>query len=449
MSADPGPVPTVAPAVAAKPARRRIPIRWCIAALLLLISIVNYVDRQALSILATTIQAEFGISNSQYATLVQAFLLFYTLSYFLSGRIVDRFGPRLAETAFIVWWSAANMLTGLATGFRSLVLTRSLLGMGEPGHYAVAAKTVGEWFPPREKGIAVGMYTMGGTLGAAIAAPLVAFLTLHFNWRVAFIVTGAAGFVLAAAWWWLYRAPDEHPHLGDEERAHLQKHGVLRDLAADGAAAPKIAAPPFVTLIRWWPLWIVIAVRMITDPAWYFYLVWFAKYLQEVRGFTLGDVGATLWIVFLAADAGCLVAGFFSGRLIKRGFAPVRARLFTMAGCAALMAQSFWLPQLPGSAWPIAAASVFAFAIMCFMTCCVTLPIDIFPKHALGSVQGLIGTGGSLGGFFSTGLVGWLVTNRSYDSAFVAMSVPHVLATLLLFLALPRAIARFTAKPSP
>jgi ACS family hexuronate transporter-like MFS transporter len=446
-AADP-PIAASASSATAAPARKRIPIRWCIAALLLLISIVNYIDRQALSILATTIQAELGISNTNYARLVQAFLLFYTLSYFLSGRIVDKFGPRLAETGFIIWWSVANMLTGLATGFRSLLVTRSLLGMGEPGHYAVSAKTVGEWFPPREKGIAVGMYTMGGTLGAAIAAPLVAFLTLHFSWRVAFVVTGAAGLVLAAAWWWLYRAPDEHPYLSAGEREHLQKHGVLRARGADGTVAPKIPAPPFRVLIRWWPLWIVIAVRMITDPAWYFYLVWFAKYMQEVRGFTLGDIGATLWIVFLAADAGCLVAGFFSGQLIKRGFAPVRARLITMVGCAVLMAQSFWLPQLPGSALPLAAASVFAFAIMCFMTSCVTLPIDIFPKHALGSVQGLIGTGGSLGGFFSTGLVGWLVTNHSYDAAFVAMSVPHVLATLLLFLALPRAIARFTSTPS-
>jgi ACS family hexuronate transporter-like MFS transporter len=437
------------PVSAGEPTRKRIPIRWCIASLLLLISIVNYIDRQALSILATTIQGELGISNTQYARLVQAFLLFYTLSYFLSGRIVDRFGPRLAETGFIIWWSVANMLTGLASGFRSLLVTRSLLGMGEPGHYAVSAKTVGEWFPPREKGIAVGMYTMGGTLGAAIAAPLVAFLTLHFSWRVAFVVTGAAGLILAAAWWWLYRAPEEHPQLSTEEREHLQKHGVLRERIAASGTAPKTPAPPFRVLIRWWPLWIVIAVRMITDPAWYFYLVWFAKYMQEVRGFTLGDIGATLWIVFLAADAGCLVAGFFSGRLIKRGFAPVRARVVTMAGCAVLMAQSFWLPQLPGSALPLAAASVFAFAIMCFMTCCVTLPIDIFPKHALGSVQGLIGTGGSLGGFFSTGFVGWLVTNHSYDAAFVAMSAPHVIATLLLFLALPRALARFTSPASP
>ena len=404
-----------------------MPRRWVLASLLLLISIVNYIDRQALSILATTIQAELNISNTAYARLVQTFLLCYAGAYFLSGRLVDKFGPRLAETGFIVWWSVANMLTGLATGFRSLALCRGLLGLGEPGHYAVAAKVVGEHFPPRERGIAVGMYTMGGTLGAARAAPLVAYLALQHSWRAAFVITGAGGFVLAVAWWFAYRPAAADP-------------GV--------APAARPVAPPFKVLIRWWPLWLVIAVRMITDPAWYFYLVWFAKYLQEVRGFTLADVGSTLWIVFLAADAGCLFAGFASGRLIKRGIPPVRARLLTLATCAVLMTPSFLLPQLPGSALPLAAASVFAFAIMGFMTCCVTLPIDIFPKHALGSVQGLIGTGGSLAGFFSTGLVGWLVTHRSYDSAFVAMSFPHVLAATLLFLALPRAIARFQSAPS-
>ncbi len=406
-----------------------MPRRWVLASLLLLISIVNYVDRQALSILATTIQAELGISNTAYARLVQTFLLCYAGAYFISGRIVDKLGPRIAETGFIIWWSVANMLTGLAGGFRSLAFCRGLLGLGEPGHYAVCAKVVGEHFPARERGIAVGMYTMGGTLGAALAAPLVAFLALYFNWRIAFVVTGAAGLFLAIAWWLVYRP------------------------AASGAgsatnAAPALPAPPFLTLIRWWPLWLVIAVRMITDPAWYFYLVWFAKYLQEVRGFTLADVGSTLWIVFLAADAGCLLVGFVSGRLIQRGIAPVRARLLTMAACATLMTPSFALPSLPGSALPLAAASLFAFAIMGFMTCCVTLPIDIFPKHALGSVQGLVGTGGSLAGFFSTGLVGWLVTNHSYDAAFVAMSLPHVLAVTLLFIALPRAIARFQSAPA-
>jgi ACS family hexuronate transporter-like MFS transporter len=418
--------------------RRRLPIRWCLAALLLLISIVNYIDRQALSILATTIQKELDISNADYARLVQVFLLCYAGCYLLAGRFVDRVGPRLAETVFIVWWSVANMLTGLVTGFRSLAVCRGLLGMGEPGHYAVSAKTVGEWFPPKERGIAVGMYTMGGTLGAAIAAPLVAFLALYFNWRMAFVITGAAGLVLAVAWWWLYRAPAEHPHLGDAERAHLTAHGII----AAGPAAAKPPAPPLKVLVRWWPLWVIVAVRMITDPAWYFYLAWFAKYLQEVRGFTLGDVGATLWIVFVAADAGCLVAGFASGRLIKRGVAPMRARLLTMAGCAVLMAGSFSVPHFASSAGALAAASVFAFAILCFMTCCVTLPIDIFPKHALGSVQGIIGTGGSLGGFFSTGLVGWLVTEHTYDTAFLAMSFPHIIAILFLMLALPAAVAR-------
>jgi ACS family hexuronate transporter-like MFS transporter len=424
--------------------RERIPIRWVIAGLLLLISIINYIDRQALSILATTIQKELGISDAGYAFVVQVFLLCYTGIYLLAGRFVDKAGPRIAETVFIVWWSVANMLTGLVTGLRSLAVTRALLGLGEPGHYAVAAKTVSEWFPPREKGIAVGMYTMGGTLGAAIAAPLVAFITLHHGWRAAFIITGAAGLVLAAAWAWLYRPPARHPMLGEKERRHLIAHGVLAEDAGRGEAAQGAAPRPITPvreLLRWKPLWLIMGTRMITDPAWYFYLVWFAKYMQEVRGFTLADVGRTLWIVFLAADLGCLLGGVISGWFIRRGIQPIRARLFTMASMAVLMAGSFLLPSLPGAALPLAAASVFAFAIMNFMTNAVTLPIDIFPKAALGSVQGLIGTGGSLGGLFSTGLVGWLVTHHSYDAAFFAMSVPHAVAAAMLLLFLPRAAA--------
>ncbi len=190
-------------------------LRWFIAALLLAASVINYIDRQTLSILATTIQRELNLNDLTYAKVVQAFLFAYTFAYLLSGRIVDHWGPRAAQTGFLVWWSIANLLTGLATGFRSLMFYRALLGLGEPGNNTAAAKAISPWFPAREKGIAVGVYTMGGTLGAALAAPIVAFLALRFGWRMAFVVTGAAGLVLALIWVIAYRRPSEHRWLGD------------------------------------------------------------------------------------------------------------------------------------------------------------------------------------------------------------------------------------------
>jgi ACS family hexuronate transporter-like MFS transporter len=420
--------------------RFRMPhLRWLIAALLLAASVINYIDRQTLSILATTIQRELQINDIAYASVVQAFLFAYMLAYLLSGRIVDRFGPRLAETGFLIWWSVANMLTGLATGFLSLAVFRALLGLGEPGNNTAAAKAISQWFPAREKGVAVGVYTIGGTLGAALAAPIVAFLALRFGWRMAFVITGAAGLLLAAVWVMLYRRPAEHPLLGARERGLLEEAGVL-NLRLAAQAPPKLRE-----LFRFKPMWLMMAVRMATDPVWYFYLFWFAKYLQEKRGFTLLEIGQWLWVIFIAADAGCLLSGWLSGRLIRRGSSPVRARLMVMAGAAAAMAASAALPLTSGKLWPLVLASLFCFAALTWITMCVTLPIDIFPSSAVGSVHGVIGTGGSLGGAFSAGLIGWAVTQFSYDAVFTTMSFLHPLAWLLAAWLLPRLINSYRA----
>ncbi len=421
-------------------ARFHVPhLRWCIAALLLAASVINYIDRQTLSILATTIQRELSLSDLTYAKVVQAFLFAYTFAYLLSGRIVDRFGPRAAQTGFLVWWSIANLLTGLATGFRSLMFYRALLGLGEPGNNTASAKAISQWFPAREKGIAVGVYTMGGTLGAALAAPIVAFLALRFGWRMAFVVTGAAGLVLALIWVFAYRRPHEHPWLGDEERRMLTDAGLL-DEQRNAQRAPTLRE-----LFRLKPMWLMLVVRMTTDPVWYFYLFWFAKYLQEKRGFTLGEIGKWLWVVFIAADLGCLFGGWASGWFIRRGNAALQARLKVMAIAAAMLALSAAMPYVPGKVLPLLLASLFCFAALTWITNCVTLPIDIFPSSAVGSVHGVIGTGGSLGGAFSTGLIGWLVTNFSYTSVFTGMSFLHPLALLFVVLLLPRAMAQYRA----
>ena len=408
-----------------------IPVRWLIAVLLLVLSVLNYVDRQALSILATTIQRELSLDDRAYARIGQIFLLCYSIAYFASGRVVDRIGPRLAESAFAAWWSVANMLTAFASGFGSLAAFRGMLGLGESGHYTASAKVVGQWFPPREKGIAVGLYTMGGTLGAALAAPLIAWLTLAHGWRAAFVITGAAGLVFSLVWWCVYRPPAVHPWVGEKERSLLQTHGLLD--AAKASAKPL----PFRELIRLKPLWLIMGVRMVTDPIWYFYLVWFAKYLQEVRGFTLADVGRKLWVVFVAADVGCLLAGLLAGWLIRRGVEPLIARLRVMACTAAVLGLSFLVP-LGGDAWVLAWASVFAGCAMLFISCAVALPLDLLPSASLGSAQGFIGTGGSLGGMISTGLVATVIGKYSYDTVFTAMSFLHPIAAVALFALLPR-----------
>lgn len=418
-----------------RPRRHGFPLRWLFVAILLVLSILNYVDRQVLSILATTVQRELGLSDTDYARVGQAFFLCYTLAFLVSGRIVDRWGTRLPEALFATWWSVANMLTGLVGGFGTLALARGLLGLGEPGHFVASVKIIGQWFPARERGMAVGLVAMGGTVGAAIAAPLVAWLTLSYGWRSAFFVTGAVGLVFAAVWWLCYRPPGQHPWLGAKESQLLRDHHLLD-------AAPDAERPAtFREVLGLKPLWVIMAVRCVTDPILFFYLIWFAKFLQEKRGFTLGEVGGKLWMVFLAADIGCVLAGWLGGTLIRRGTEPVRARLRVMCGAAAVMALSFVAP-LGGGTWALAWASVLAGCAMLYMACCIALPIDLFSTRSLGSIQGLIGASSSLGGLVSTGLVAAVIGKWSYDAVFISMSFLHPVATLALVLLLPRLTRR-------
>ncbi|MDX2030499.1 MAG: MFS transporter [Blastocatellia bacterium] len=409
-------------------------MRWAIAVLLLLVSVMNYVDRQTLSILARTIQEDLGISDAGYAQVVLAFQVTYAVMYLMSGRILDRVGTRLGQFCFIVWWSVANMLTGLASGVGSLAACRSLLGMGEPGGYTASAKAVSEWFPVREKGMAVGLYTMGGTLGAAIAGPSVALITARWGWRMSFFATGALGLLLAVLWVWIYRRPGAHPNLSDAERAYLTAEGVL-DEKRD---APRRL--PWRELAGIRPMWLVLVARMITDPVWYFYLFWFPKYLQDARGFTLREVGGTLWIVFVAADLGSLLGGWLSGWFQRRGMSPIPARLRVMSGAAIFLLLSGAMPFMPGKAWPIALASLLAFAHMGWMTCITTFSVDIFPSSIIGSAHGAIGAGSAFGGLVSTAIVGWLVTHFSYGPTFFIMSVLHPAVILGLCFRLPQSV---------
>lgn len=412
-------------------------LRWVLAVLLLLVSVMNYVDRQTLSILARTIQTDLGINDAGYAQVVLAFQLTYAVMYLLSGRVLDAIGTRLGLFCFIVWWSVANFLTGFASGVVSLAFYRSLLGIGEPGGYTASAKAVAEWFPVREKGMAVGLYTMGGTLGAAIAGPMVAFITVRYGWQMAFFVTGVLGLGLALLWVLLYRKPSEHPYLSAAEKNFLTQENVL------GEKSIQARRLTWKELSKLKPMWLILVARMITDPLWYFYLFWFPKYLQDARGFTLQDIGATIWIVFVAADLGSLLGGWLSGKFLQRGLPPINARLRIMAGAATLLAFSCLLPLTPGQRWPIVLASVFAFAHMAWLTCITCFSVDIFPAGIVGSAHGAIGAGSAFGGLLSTAAVGWLVTHFSYNPTFFVMSLLHPVVIIGLGLTLPKAAAEY------
>jgi ACS family hexuronate transporter-like MFS transporter len=398
---------------------------------LFLSTVINYVDRQTLSVLARTIQDDLGMTDLEYSNVVQAFLLAYSISYLLSGRITDWLGARTAMAGFIAWWSVANMLTGLSRSALSLGVFRFLLGIGEPGNYTAAPKAMSEWFTPRERGLAWGIYTSGSSIGAAIAPALIAFLALRHGWRAAFVVTGLAGLLWMIPWLWLYRRPHEHPRITDEERARVPAVTLVE---AGGAIAP-----PGSEWQRWRSLiaqrntWLVLLVRLMTDPIWYFYLFWFPKYLQDARHLTLVDVGKVAWVVYLAADVGAIQGGWLAGRLIKRGLLPVEARKRVMIGAACLLPLSPLVAYAPSASWAVLVAAIVVFAHMTFQATGGALIVDLYPSRLVSTAFGLILAGSGFGGMLSTRGVGELVTSYSYTPVFVLMGLMHPLAAFLVW----------------
>ncbi len=384
--------------------------RWVVAALLFFSTVINYMDRQNLSILARTIQNDLHISDIEYSYVVQAFLLAYTISYVFAGRITDRLGTRVSMACFVVWWSIADMLTSFTRGVYSLGAFRFLLGIGEPGNYTAAPKAVSEWFPAKERGLVIGIYTAGATLGAAIAPPVVAWLSSLFGWRTVFLFTGSLGLIWVIPWLLIYRTPPQPPAPPAPANTSAWREALSRR-----------------------ETWFLLFGRMLTDPVWYFYLFWFPKYLADARHLSLGEVGRIAWIVYVGADIGCIFGGWASGHLIKRGFLPEKSRIYGMAIAAVLLPFGPLVAFVQSPLHAVLIAAVAAFGHMCWQINLGTLIVDIFPQRLVGTVFGLVAAGSGFGGMVSSNLVGRLVTNYSYTPVFLAMGVLHPIAWFLIW----------------
>jgi ACS family hexuronate transporter-like MFS transporter len=426
-------------------------LRWWIAGMLFLASVLNYLDRQTLSILAPTIQKELELTDQDYALVVNLFLVAYTTATLLSGRVVDRLGVRVSLALFVGWWSVANLLTGFARSIVSLGIFRFLLGLGEAGNWTAAPKAVSDWFPARERGIAIGIYTLGATIGATIAPLLIVGIASRYGWQMAFVITGIAGLVWLVPWLWLYRRPGEHPRITDTERAHLglapssehvggvpSPRGMATPTLGEGTPptsnlpAPDEKPEGWLVVLRRREVWMLMLTRLLTDPVWYFYQFWFAKYLYGERGVSQLGLSIT-FVIFLAADFGALGGGWFSGQLIKRQHTAPASRIWIMAAAACLMPLSALVPQVTTVNVVLALGMIVVFAHMTWLINLSSLVVDLIPKRSLATTFGVIAAGSSLGGMMMNWAVGRLVTNASYGPAFVVMACVHPLAILIVW----------------
>jgi ACS family hexuronate transporter-like MFS transporter len=399
-------------------------LRWFMVGLVFLATVINYIDRQTVSVLKTAISQDLGLSNSDYAAIQNSFLVFYGISQMVSGRLFDVIGTRRGFVFSIVVWSLAALAHATARTASAFAVFRAALGFGEAGNWPGAAKVVGEWFPVRERAFGMGIFNTGAAVGGALSPPIIAWLATAYGWRATFIVTGALGFLWLALWLIFFRSPSQHPWITEGERAHILE-------GAPAAPTGPAWRPGWGQLLRYRQTWAVIMGRFITDPIWWLYIFWLPSYLQEARGFSLQQVGLSAWLPFLAGGIGALSGGYASGALISRGWSVDRARkavmifgaMLTPAGILAMRANDPYVAL----AW----MAVVLFGFQVWVNNLQTLPSDFFPSSAVGSVFGLGGLAAAIASVLFTWATGRIVDNYGYTPVFLVAGVLGPLGLLV------------------
>jgi len=374
-------------------------------------TVINYLDRQTLSVAAPVLREQFHMSNVEYSRVVFAFLLAYTIMNGVSGPLIDKLGTRLGYALCIAWWSVAAILHSLTRGALSLGAFRFLLGMGEAGNWPAGVKVVAEWFPTRERAMACGIFNSGSSVGAILAPPVVAFILLTLGWRAAFLAVGLSGLIWLLFWWPIYRTPAAAP---------------------EQSAAP-VKPIPFLELLRVRFVWAFLLSKIFMDPVWYFYIFWFPEYLKNARHFDMASIGKFAWIPFVVAGAGNFAGGALSAWLLRNKVPLTIARKGAVTFFAALMTSA--IPAvLVHDAWlSIAFVSV---AMMGYTGCLanmLAMPGDVFPQSAVASVYGLASMGSGFGGMVFTLITGWVVDHYSYTPVFIGFGIVPLMCALVMW----------------
>lgn len=409
--------------------------RWHIGLMLLLVTAVGSVDRQAMSIAAASIKADFHLTNTQYGAIASAFFAAYGVGQLLAGMVVDRLGTRRALSLAVVWWSVAAILHAFARGFWGFFSARALLGLMEGANYPAAIKAIAEWFPRAERSMATGLVTAGTGLGLILAPPLVGVLIVHSGWQMAFVVPGVAGF--AWVWWWHrgYHLPEDHPTITAEERSL-----ALRDRVPAGGTAtvPGGAWRTWARYLRHRETWGLVLARFAGDGAFYFFSIWLPLYMQSERGFSILNVAWLVAIPFVFADVGSLTGGWLGQRLIRRGWSVDRSRK-TMIWAGALGVLVAWPVSIVADWWlALLLASLAIASIQVKSASLFPLAADIFPARDVATVWGMSGAAGAGGAALFQWGFGWMIDAYGYNPVFVIVSLMGLVQAALISVLIPR-----------
>ncbi|HEY2883414.1 MAG TPA: MFS transporter [Pirellulales bacterium] len=398
--------------------------RWSIAILITAAIAISYLDRQTLPVAIDAIRKDFSVTDIDYSNLQIAFLLAYAAMYVGGGRLIDKLGTRRGFFFIMVFWSVACISHSLAEGFWTLAISRFLLGLGEGGGFPAATKAVAEWFPVVERSRAMGLINAGTAVGAVIAPPAIAGIIYVSNWRFVFLAAGLTGLAWTLWWLWDYYPPAKHPRLSAAEREEIQE--VFASPAA--TAGEKVR---WLSLLGMPQVQGLVTAKFLSDAAWFVYLGWLPKYLYDVRGFDTKQVGYYAWIPYAAAGIGSLIGGWFSSRLLRRGCSLGIARKVALGASAALMPWVFFVTQTDVR-FAIVLFSIAFFGQQSWSTLVMILPADLFPRRVVGSVAGLVGFGGAMGGVVFNIVVGRTLDHfgleTGYQIVFAISSSLHLIA---------------------
>jgi len=411
-------------------------LRWWIGGLLFASTVINYIDRQTLSLLAPNLKLEFHWTNSDYANLAIAFRVAYSIGQTGFGRLMDRIGTRRGLTFSVIGYSAISMLTSLAAGFYSFATFRFLLGTGESANWPAAAKAVSEWFPKRERALATALFDSGSSIGGAVAPFIVLWIYFRWGWRPAFMVPGTLGFLWLIAWRWLYYPPESHPRISSAELQMIVADKRESDISQDSRVRPS-----WRDLLRLPQTWGTIIARAFTDPVFFFITEWFPIYLVA-KGIELKSGLIAVWIPFIAADLGSFFAGGISGYLIQRGWSLGAARkapiIYGGIGMT-LLIPTIFTTNLYLIAFLFA---VVTFTYAGFTTMANVLPSDLFDSASVASVSGMSGTGAGIGTIVAFKLVGYVADARqasgthSFDPIVILAGLVPLVGMILVLLLL-------------
>ena len=410
-----------------RPSTRVGRVRWIICILLFAAVVLSYIDRLVLSVLKPTLQAEYGWSETGYGDVVFWFQAAYGVGFLFFGRLIDKVGAKIGYLLAMGVWTAAHMAHALVTSTLGFTLMRIPMALGESGTYPAALAAASEWFPKKERALAIGIFNAGANVGAVVTPLIVPVLTLALSWQSAFIVTGLFNVVWIALWVIYYRRPRDHPRVTMEEIAHIESD------------------PPIVQReVRWRRLlatrqaWAYMAGRFLIDPVWWMFLFWLPDFLHRQYGIDLKGYGPPLVAVYIIADIGSILGGWASSRMLARGATANRARKLAMLGCAIVV-----MPVAFAAHASSALVAVLLIGLACaghqgFSANLFSMPADLYPRWAQGSIVGLGGFAGALGGMLMSKYAGWVLqTVGSYTPIFVICGGAYLLALLVVHLINP------------